>query len=173
MTSFFIGIRLPPQLEEEVESLRRRFRAPKTPPHITLIPPFQWEGDYRRLFDDLCDVAGKMPPFTIKAAGLGHFGTGVIFIDVKSSKELTECYDSLHQRLEQEEGASLPPLRPYHPHITLATRLGREQFNTYWQELGGYDPQTEFTCQSLSLFQLFQRGRVRHWEVVREFKLNG
>jgi 2'-5' RNA ligase len=43
MYDFFIGIRLPKELEEVCENYRRTFKAPRTVAHITVIPPFAWE----------------------------------------------------------------------------------------------------------------------------------
>ena len=56
MADFFLGITLPGDFTEEVESLRRRFAAPRTRPHITLIDPRRenpgiHSGDERRRRD--------------------------------------------------------------------------------------------------------------------------
>ena len=83
MESYFIGITLPPALEAEIEAWRRRFHAPRTAPHITLIPPFQWDHSYAELAAVVQSTASRRPQFTIRGAGIGSFGKAVLFVKVE------------------------------------------------------------------------------------------
>lgn len=171
MIEYFLGITLPDDFTKEVEIIRRRFAAPRTAPHITLIPPFRWtssEGDLERILMD--SIRGCLP-FTVTTKGLGRFGRSVIFIDVALSSELRKLYKRLKESLEQEGIDDLAKGRPYHPHITLATRLSPGEFDKYMAELVDYFPTGEFLCEEVALFKMQTEGRFRRWQVSRQLPL--
>jgi 2'-5' RNA ligase len=171
MIECFFGITLPDDFTEEVETIRRRFAAPRTAPHITLIPPFRWnrpETELERLVTS--SIQGCLP-FAVRTKGLGRFGQAVIFIDVVLSSELTELYERLKEGLRQEGIGDLAKGRPYHPHITLATRLSPGEFNRYMEELADYSPIREFLCHEVALFRMHTEGRFRRWQVARQLPL--
>jgi 2'-5' RNA ligase len=171
MNDFFVGITLPKDLEEEVERWRRRFAAPQTPPHITLLPPFTWTGSDDDLVKVLTASLQGKTSFPVQVRGLGHFGRGVIYIDVKQSLELTALYDTLRSELEAHGIGDLSKGKPYHPHITLATRLSPERFQAYQEELSGYSPTWGFHCHEVTLFKMLVQGRLRRWLVHRRIPL--
>ncbi|NMB24897.1 MAG: 2'-5' RNA ligase family protein [Firmicutes bacterium] len=167
--SFFIGITLPESFRVEVEMWRRRFAAPKTAPHITVIPPFEWsaaDGDLEKTVEESLAGLGSFP---IIAQEIGHFGTSVIFVAVSPSPEIMTLHKQLVTGLSLEyKGSSRSRPRPYHPHITLATRLTPGAFHTYMEKLHGYAPQASFTCSQVTIFKLVTQGRIRRWQVWRE-----
>jgi len=67
MYDFFIGIRLPKELEEVCENYRRTFKAPRTVAHITVIPPFAWEQSAEELHQLLQSAVRTSLPFTSAA----------------------------------------------------------------------------------------------------------
>lgn len=171
MADVFLGITLTKDFTEEVEHLRRRFAAPRTAPHITLIPPFTWPGSDEELEKVIRDSIHDHSSFSVTAKGLGRFGRGVIYIDVTKSPELMELYGKLKDRLQEQGVKQLAKGRPYHPHITLATRLSPGEFHKYMEELSDYSPVREFTCQEVALFRMEARERSRRWRVVRQIPL--
>lgn len=166
MSKFFLGISLPETLETECEQWRRRFRAPKTIAHLTVIPPFTWASGLAALTGFLAKTLEQTVPISIEGEGLGSFGTRVIFVKVDSNPELLDLHKTLIQCLESRGIAT--EARPYHPHITLATRLNPQKFHRYWGELEGFAPQYSFICNALTLFQ-FQESRG--WEKVANIPL--
>jgi 2'-5' RNA ligase len=171
MADFFLGITLPGDFTEEVESLRRRFAAPRTRPHITLIPPFRWFGSDQDLEKVILDSLQGCSPFEVTCKGLGRFGRAVIFIDVVLSPELVSLYSNLKEGLKQEGIDDRGKERPYHPHITLATRLSPGEFERYLEELTDYSPRREFPCYGVALFKMQTQGRFRRWQVIKEIGL--
>jgi 2'-5' RNA ligase len=164
MESYFIGITLPPALEAEIEAWRRRFHAPRTAPHITLIPPFQWDHSYAELAAVVQSTASRRPQFTIRGAGIGSFGKAVLFVKVEPSPELLAFQRDLAGELEQ---FGVPvETRPYHPHLTLATRLTPQRFQAYVEELADYDPSYEFSFTRAGIFQLIDAGRGKRWQLL-------
>lgn len=153
MTKYFLGIRLPQQLEEECELWRRRFGAPRTVAHITLIPPFTWEST--NLLKLLKRGIGSTQPFLIRGRGLDSFGKRVLFVKV----ELTQDFGAFQHRLAQGlRRAGIPQeKRPYRPHITLATRLAPSQFDRFSLDVADFKPNYAFQCRGISLFKFTQR----------------
>ncbi|MGI6640827.1 MAG: 2'-5' RNA ligase family protein [Limnochordia bacterium] len=164
MESFFIGIALPPTLEKEIEAWRRRFRAPRTAPHITLIPPFQWTNGYHKLYAIVQGVTAKCGEFPIRGEGIGNFGKAVLFVNVEPTPELVAYQRELAQALAQF-GVPVES-RPYHPHITLATRLLPPRFAAFRQELADYSPSYEFFFRGPCIFQLVEEGKGKRWQMI-------
>ncbi len=169
MPKYFFGITLPATIDAEVESWRRRFRAPKTPAHITLIPPFLWEGSETMLINAALKSINNKPPFSVTAEELGSFGKGVIFIDIHPSNKLVSINKELVSNLS-ELGIQLDK-RPYHPHITLATRLKPGQFINYQRELADYNPKFSFECEHITVFILDESGKFNSWIKWNELNL--
>jgi 2'-5' RNA ligase len=166
MHNFFLGIALPEKLEAEVEEWRRRFRAPRTRPHITLIPPFEWKHEYQSLLRIIEDVESRHEPFLISGEGLGNFGKAVLFVNVGLSSELQSFQEDLAETLAKY---GIPrEKRPYHPHITLATRLRPRDFEEYLKQLNGFSPSYEFTFSGTAVFKLVTEGRIKRWELQRK-----
>jgi 2'-5' RNA ligase len=163
VTEFFVGILPPDESACEVEQWRRKFRAPRTPAHLTLLAPFGWDQGQEQLLDALGEVCAGHRKFAIDCRGLGSFGKGVIFIDVVPAPELLALQAGLARCLEQL-GVELEK-RPYHPHITLATRLSPREFALYNKELIGYNPQYSFACGDITLFELIINGKMQRWQV--------
>lgn len=151
MQEFFIGIRLPEKLEETCEAYRRAFKAPRTVAHITVIAPFSWERSANELHELLKEAVKPIAPFHIRGTGLGSFGTRVLFVKVTPSDELLGLHTALSTNL-REAGVKVDR-RPYHPHITLATRLSPGQFARCQKELEGFTPTYAFPCEAISLFE--------------------
>lgn len=162
MPEYFVAVTLPDQIGMEVERWRRRFRAPKTPPHLTLIAPFQWDLDEQKLIEVLRVTAQCHRPFDILCQGLGHFGRAVIFIDVNPSQALLSLQSDLARNL-QEIGVK-PEERPFHPHITLATRLRGNQYDLCRVQLMDYNPRYSFRCSTITLFILAIEGKIKRWQ---------
>jgi 2'-5' RNA ligase len=165
---FFIGIRLPKELEEVCEGYRRAFRAPRTVAHITVIAPFAWEEGAETLQELLKEALQPLAPFRISGSGLGSFGTRVLFVNVDLTSELEQLHRALARQLRQA-GVKVDR-RPYHPHITLATRLTPGQFARYQRELEGFAPDYSFRCDAISLFEFTVDGR---WREQTKIGLNG
>lgn len=168
MYDYFIGIRLPKKLEEACEHYRRAFRAPRTIAHITVVAPFNWDQSVAELHELLKEAVQPLAPFLIRGSGLGSFGTRVLFVNVTLSEELLQLHKNLTAGLQ---GAGVKvDRRPYHPHITLATRLSPVRFYRYKQELEGFSPSYAFPCTAISLFEF---TADRRWEEQAQIALPG
>lgn len=166
LAKYFLGIRLPHRLEEECEFWRRKFRAPRTVAHITLIPPFDWQSTTEDLLKLLERETEPIRPFLVRGQGLNSFGTRVLFVNVELGADFKAAQRRLAQRLSK---AGIPAeRRPYRPHITLATRLAPAQFDRFWVEVADFTPDYGFECNSISLFWFNQS---RQWQEIAKLPL--
>lgn len=161
---FFLGIRIPNELEETCERYRRAFKAPKTITHITVVPPFAWDKSAQDLLKLLEMSLTEVQPFEVSGAGIGSFGNRVLFVNVTLSPELDTMQKTLTLGLKNE-GISVDS-RPYHPHITLATRLDSKHFTKFKEALGDFSPEYSFPFSHLSVFQFTDAGRWDEWQKV-------
>ena len=164
----FVGIRLPKDLEATCEAYRRSFKAPKTIAHLTVVPPFVWEDSPENLLRLLASGLKESAPFQVTGSGIGSFGQRVLFINVNLTPELEGMQRALSLCLKSK-GVAIDT-RPYHPHITLATRLSSQEFNRYRRELDGFHPEVAFTCSHLSIFEFTEE---RRWQESWSLPLEG
>jgi len=161
---YFLGIRLSRELEERCEHYRRLFRAPRTVAHITVVPPFLWNKNPQALEAVLEKALENMKPFDVEGNGIGSFGKRVLFVNVSLSPELQALHKALSQGLKNE---GIPvENRPYHPHITLATRVTPEAFARYNETLRDVHFQYSFPITHLSVFHFTPEGRWVEWRKV-------
>jgi 2'-5' RNA ligase len=97
----------------------------RTPPHVTLIPPFELAGteDLPDLELALAEFARGQPPFLARVEGFGAFGDRTVFASPVEQPE----WGALHRNLYRHIGHDFPGLirpdkRPFHPHVTIANR---------------------------------------------------
>ena len=119
MADYFLGIRLPKELEETCENYRRAFKAPRTVSHLTVIAPFAWERAVEDLEEVIKTAVGSIPAFEIQGCGLGSFGTRVLFVNVDLSPELQKLHRRWPSTLGRKELALTAgptiPISPWPP----------------------------------------------------------
>ncbi|MFS8805191.1 2'-5' RNA ligase family protein [Synechococcus sp. R55.6] len=83
----FLALLPPPALQEQVTAIKQQFAeqfasqaALRSPPHITLVPPFEWpSSDLPALTGSLEAFAKQQTPVAIQLSGFGAFAPRVIF----------------------------------------------------------------------------------------------
>ncbi len=144
----------------------------KSPPHITLQPPFEWPTE--QLSDLEAALVGFAPsqfsvPVTL--SGFGSFPPRVLYINVLQTPGLISLQAALIQALEQRLGIVDPKSkqRPFAPHMTVASRnITRQTLKQAWEVLGDRPVEFEFVGDRLTL--LIHNGQ--RWLVHREFPLS-
>ena len=127
---YYIAALCPTNTNEKVLAiknwLKERFgcvHALKSPAHITLIAPFWWENANA---DSLKTWLGSFTGYKsvgVTMNGVSAFGNRTLFIDVKSNIELEDLKNSIEAHFSSLSSSIIPKdTRPFHPHITLATR---------------------------------------------------
>ncbi|MBF2026364.1 MAG: 2'-5' RNA ligase family protein [Oscillatoriales cyanobacterium C42_A2020_001] len=175
---FFIAL-LPPQpIQDYANEIKQHFAdrynscaAQKSPPHITLQPPFDWAVDELPVLEQqLSEFAAEWSPIPITLEGFATFAPRVIFINVHPTSELLMVQQHLMLSLERNLGITdaRSKSRPFTPHMTVAFRdLTRQNFQKAWQEFETRSLHFEFLASFLTL--LIHDGH--RWNCYRDFPL--
>jgi len=173
---FFIALLPPPVIQHYATEVKYHFaqyygsrHALKSPPHITLQPPFQWRHDRLTALSDSIDAfARSQSSIPITLDGFGAFPPRVIYINV----DRTDALLTLHQRFIKHLEASVnladprEKSRPYSPHMTVAFRdLTKQNFKLARQEFKDRSLHFEFMASALTLL----KHNGQQWQIHSEF----
>jgi len=143
----------------------------KSPPHITLQPPFSWAiADLPALHQKLSAFANTCAPVPVALAGYGCFAPRVIYVNVLKTPALQTFQENLVAFAKTELGIVDPvaQTRPFVPHITVGFRdLTESHFHSAWAEFQ-HSP-VEFTFMATHLTLLMHDGQ--QWQVEQDFSL--
>ena len=176
---FFLALLPPPELQAKLTAIKQEFatrfasqHALKSPPHITVFPPFRWPLAGIDRLECLAELARQHAPLGIPLSGFGAFAPRVIYARPLKVPALL----ALHRELQiflAERFDLVDPMakkRPFSPHVTLAFRdLSEANFRAAWPEFEARSLQAEFVATELTLLQ----HNGRHWEIAREWPLAG
>jgi 2'-5' RNA ligase len=174
---YFIALLPNERLQEEVTKLKEYAaiyfstrRALTSPPHITLQPPFVWEGNnldpIRATIKDVCQIHF---PFEITLKNFHHFSTRVIFIDVEISEPLIQLHQNLRKQMREEHQLE-DRFDSFHPHMTVAFKdLKKEIFPDAWAYFSKLNYQKSFIVDQLTLLE--RDGKK--WNIFEQFKFQG
>lgn len=177
MTDLFFIALLPPKeisdkiivIQKEVADKYDSRHALKSPPHITLIPPFKFSGDFEKtIIEPLTDFFSHCSPFTIHLTGFGCFERNrVVFINVIKNEHLIETYHELFNVVRNNLLIELQHIHEqFTPHLTIASRdLRKELFREAWNEFKEKTFEESFRVQTV--FLLRHTGKV--WIPYCEF----
>ena len=140
----------------------------KSPPHITLQPPFEWSPeDLGRLTRSLAEFAHAHAPVPITLSGFGAFVPRVIFVDVVKMSELLAIHAALLAHMENQFGIvdAAAKTRSFAPHMTVGFRdLTKPNFRAAWAEFQHQPVHFEFVASHLTL--LIHDGK--RWNICQE-----
>jgi 2'-5' RNA ligase len=173
---FFIALVPPLEFQDYANEIKEYFAqtynsraAQKSPPHITLQPPFEWQLDELPLLEQsLKTFAQPRTAVPITLQGFGAFAPRVIYINVLKTPELLTLQNELMTYFEASLGIIEPvsKTRPFAPHMTVAFRdLTKQNFRAAWSEFQQRPLEFEFTASELTL--LIHDGR--RWNVSALF----
>lgn len=173
---YFIALLPPQDIQERVTEIKQYFAdnyqsraALKSPPHITLQPPFKWlDENLPMLQQCLSQFAAERSPFPITLSGFAAFPPRVIYVNVVKTPALLSLQADLSARLQTVLNIVDPSSqqRPYSPHVTVAYKdLTKPNFKAAWLEFKERSLQFEFTATHLTL--LLHNGQ--RWNIHSEF----
>ncbi|MDJ0597773.1 MAG: 2'-5' RNA ligase family protein [Crocosphaera sp.] len=176
---FFIALIPPKTVQEEATKIKEYFKeiykskaALKSPPHITLQPPFEWNiEELPKLIQELNDFSESQKPFSMTLNGFSAFKPRVIYINVLKNPELLSIQKSLMSHLESTLDIvhQVSKNRPFSPHLTVAFRdLTKRNFYQAWLEFENREIYHNFIVDKIIL--LIHNGKK--WEIYQEFYLN-
>jgi len=170
MQLYFVALLPDESIQHEVTAFKQEARerfdaghALKSPPHITLVPPFQCAPDRQtELLPALNEAAAGLAPFPVQLRHFDRFGQRVIFVHTEIDQPLLTCQrvaaDVFHQRVGVQ-----PDTRPFHPHMTVAFKdLKRSLFSEAWRYFSAQVYERRFMAEALTLL----RHSGQRWEIV-------
>lgn len=172
---YFIGIIPETSIQAAVTTIKEDFKryyhsshALKSPPHITLIPPFKCTNtEIVRLSQQTERLCQTILPFNLLIQNFGAFPPHVIFLKLVDNIHLNALQANLEQVLSVHFNFIKPCTRPFHPHMTIAFKdLSKIQFNAAWPIYAQRQFETEFQVHELFLLHFKQK-----WQVVNSFWL--
>jgi 2'-5' RNA ligase len=172
----FVALLPPPDIQAIARYIQREFTeqynsraAQKSPPHITLQPPFPWKlSKLPQVEQELANFAAQQNSFLVKLNGFAAFPPRVVYIDVVKTSILLNLQIDLIAHLKTTVGIENQSLQPrtFVPHMTVAFRdLTEPNFELAWQIFQGRSLQLEFLASSLSL--LIHNGQ--QWQEHQTF----
>ncbi len=173
---YFVATLPPYMIRQEVSAMKKEIatrwgpkHALKSPPHITLVPPFRWpEAKEEQLKNVLFQFAKHNHGFHVVLEDFGRFGQRVIFVHIRHNAALARLHYDLCAHLDHTIGLHCPSHHPFRPHMTIAHRdLTRDLFPKVWQTFAERRYQRHYTASHLSLL----KHNGRHWEIVAEYPL--
>ncbi len=168
---YFIAILLPEELNKKIFSFKQwmfdRWGCKvglKSPAHITILSPFWMEEENEKsLIGDIENVGREPTSFTITTTDFSSFAARTLFIAVEENKKLKEIKRAADVFFRATDYKIKKEARPFHPHITIATRdLHKKDFWEAWQHFKDKPFKENFIATGLSLLK--HNGRA--WDVV-------
>lgn len=173
---YFIALLPPDKIREEVTAFKQYAatnfdskHALRSPPHITLIPPFRWPQDQQaRLLDFLTRFPYQTSPFGLSLRHFDCFAPRVIFVDVIAEPKLFQLQAELATALADELNIRHKGPHGFHPHLTIAFRdLKAEVFPKAWAYFSTQSYESFFEVNALALL----RHTVAGWQLDQTFPL--
>lgn len=177
---FFIALLPPEEIQDCAKEIQEYFAqtydsrgAQKSPPHITLQPPFEWQVDNVLILEQCVKTFAdtrKVVPVTLK--GFEAFKPRVIYINVIKTPELLMLQKDLMVYMKASLGIvdRVSESRSFTPHMTVAFRdLTKKAFYEAWKEFERRPLNFEFTASGLTL--LIHDGS--QWNVSKFFRFLG
>lgn len=151
--------------------LKRDFgckQALKSPPHITVFPPFRWDPNRLDAFACLSEFCDRHSSFEVSLNGFGSFPPRVIYV----KPEMSDSLQLFHQELQaylSEHLELLDPMvakRGFTPHMTVANRdLKRDRFSDAWAKYEQRSLEATFQANQLTLL----KHDGQRWQIAQEW----
>lgn len=124
MVRFFLAVAPPAPLLNEIDAFRGRWGHPhhKVEPHITIQPPFLWEGRPDPWLEVAAKVVEQIEPFPVELKGTGRFARSrVLFLQPVGDglERLQAMVTKALVGILPDDGRR-PQRQGFHGHITLA-----------------------------------------------------
>lgn len=175
-TLFFIALLPPQDIFAYVNDIKQHFAqnyasraALKSPPHITLQPPFEWSAENLPVLEEsLGNFTRNQNTVPIILSGFGAFPPRVIYVNVIKTPALLNIQAQLSSYLENNLGIvdAKSKNRPFSPHMTVAFKdLSKQNFQAAWPEYKDRELQFTFSATHLTLL----RHDGSRWNIHSEF----
>ena len=171
---YFLAVLAPQEVKDKIlqwqQYMRDRYRcvaALRSPPHITLIPPFWMDEKMEEdLGEEVNSFSSNQSPFEIELQNFDAFRPKVIFVQVKPVPELLQLQTSLESFLLAKKKYPIKKEdRPFHPHLTIAYRdLRKKDFAEAFAHFSKMNFNYSFRVNEIALL----KHQLTQWAVVKK-----
>ncbi len=171
---YFVAIIPPEPLKKQIQELKYFFakkystrKSLNSPPHITLIPPFDLDMfDENKVKAQLEIFAKTIIPFQIIINGFGSFKPNIIFLKIENCEQLSLLHRQLDEVFHLDCKTKEKRNKIFSPHITIAFRdLSSTMFLKAWENYATKAFHALFNVENL--FLLKHNGKF--WEIRAVF----
>jgi 2'-5' RNA ligase len=172
MNMYYVAILAPEEIDTQVLKWKHYFRekfdcsvALRSPAHITLIPPFWMKQESEAdLINTISEFSQTAVSFEIHLKDFSAFKPKVIFVDIPKNEKLEMLHDSFNRFvISKDKFPVKKDDRPFHPHITLATRdLFKKAFFETWEKFAAMRFEATWRVTGISLL----KHNKKKWEVI-------
>jgi 2'-5' RNA ligase len=175
---YFFAILPPFNIAAELNEIKKEFaekygssKALKSPPHITIIPPFFANDTFEKSIESKVNGFAKdCRHISINLNGFGEFNNKVIFVEMKKNAELQVFYDAFSAFFTGLGFEITSMNKFFHPHVTVAFRdLSAENFKKAWPLFKDREFKDSFSAVSIHLL----KHKEDQWQVIKEFSFGG
>lgn len=141
-------------LKQEIAASYGSTYALRLPPHITLIPPFEFpDSEIQSVTHTQDEALWGLNSFDLSLHNFGCFGNRVIYIDVVRNPLLDAVYWQL-VKAYKSIGKNIDASRPFNPHATIANRdLTASRFERAWPAFEKRSFQADFKVDAVHLLK--------------------
>lgn len=170
---YFVAVIPPEPLREQVTKIKLEFAEKyqsrhglKSPPHITIIPPFTAPvQNENEIIDLLESYIQDQESFEIKVKGYGAFKPRVIFLDIEDKSALVAIEKGLADQFNAFTWYERRISKLFNPHLTLAHRdLSPQMFRKAWNKYKLESYKASFTVNRLYLL----KHNGKFWDIHNE-----
>lgn len=169
---YFIGIKLPKDLEDKVYELKNIVSVGKltsAPPHITVIPSFKIKNE--SVFQKIGKNLKNFGSFEAAIKGIGYFknrgNKNVVHLDVYDSEELKKLRIIIFNYLKREIGEDIFK-RKSDFHITISKKMTPRELKIALERLEGIEIKYSFNVTEAVLFKIEDN---KPWQEYKVFKI--
>lgn len=160
---YFIALAAPVDIHQQVLKwkhwMKERYQctvALRSPAHITLVPPFWMKPALEKdLTGAIADFSKLQQTFTVQLNDFSHFKSNVLFVDVIVHAPLLQLREALFDFLHSTGRFPLKEdKRPFHPHVTIATRdMHKKAFEEAWEHFRDKPYAASWEVRAISLLK--------------------
>lgn len=175
---YFVAILPDDPVKQKVSAIKEYFAeryhskaALRSPPHITLFPPFYFDSAAEdKLVVEMEKFCAGAYPLSVELQNFKSFSPRIIYINVLPDAAIVNLYQALNTHFEEKLGlrATQRKERKFSPHVTVAFRdLTKENFYQAWKEYKDKPFSERFTAQAIAIL----KHNGHSWDVWHLAKL--
>lgn len=164
------------EVKDETMRIKRIYKekyncwnADRSYPHFTLAYSFLNENEQEEFVGYLDEVALLTNPFLVELHKFERFASSTIYMDVVNKEPITQIAVLVKEKAGQlmKTYQKTKPEFIQNPHLTIATRMRKDQFELAWSEWQSVAIQHHFEAIDMTLLKKPEGGR--RYETVKIF----